>query len=35
MRRATDVEALLTSSGGASTVMQYRRTATIFLQGDA
>jgi CRP/FNR family cyclic AMP-dependent transcriptional regulator len=34
MRPAIDVEALLTSSGGDSTVMQYRRTATIFSQGD-
>jgi CRP-like cAMP-binding protein len=34
MRPATDVEALLTSSGGDSAVMQYRRTSTIFSQGD-
>jgi CRP/FNR family transcriptional regulator, cyclic AMP receptor protein len=34
-RRPTiDVEALLTSFGGDSPVMQYRRTATIFSQGD-
>jgi CRP/FNR family transcriptional regulator, cyclic AMP receptor protein len=31
---ALDVEALLTSSGGVSTVTQYRRTSTIFSQGD-
>jgi len=34
MRPAIDVEALLTSSGSDSTVRQYRRTATIFSQGD-
>jgi CRP/FNR family transcriptional regulator, cyclic AMP receptor protein len=33
-RPAIDVEALLTSSNGASTVTQYRRTAIIFSQGD-
>jgi CRP/FNR family transcriptional regulator, cyclic AMP receptor protein len=34
MRPAIDVDSLLTSSDGDSAVMQYRRTATIFSQGD-
>ena len=34
MRPPIDVEALLTSSGGDSTVMRYRPTATVFSQGD-
>jgi CRP/FNR family cyclic AMP-dependent transcriptional regulator len=34
MRPANDVEALLTSTGGVSALMQYRRTSTIFSQGD-
>jgi CRP/FNR family transcriptional regulator, cyclic AMP receptor protein len=34
MRRTIDVDSLLTSSGGDSAVKRYRRTATIFSQGD-
>ena len=34
MRPAIDVETLLTSTGNVSALMQYRRTSTIFLQGD-
>jgi CRP/FNR family transcriptional regulator, cyclic AMP receptor protein len=34
VRHAIDVEALLTSSAGVSAATQYRRTSTIFSQGD-